>query len=80
MVPVGTGIGTLPTRDSLGGLPVSIWVRARTTRVDALPVLVAALLLLLVEAAPAAGIARLRSIAQDCIVMKERHTQRECVR
>ena len=63
VVPEGTGIGTLPTRDSFGDFPGSrICVLARTTSADGRDAL-----LLLVEAAPAAGMARLRSIVEDCI-------------
>ena len=61
VVPEGTGIGTLPTRDSFGAFPGSrIWVLARMTSDDGRDALE------LVEAAPAAGMARLRSMA-DCI-------------
>ena len=62
LVPAGIEIGTLPTRDSFGAFPGSrICVLARTTSADGRDAL------LLVEAAPAAGMARLRSIEVDCI-------------
>lgn len=62
LVPEGTAIGTLPTRDSFGALPSSsTCVLARTTSADGRDAL------LLVEAVPAAGMARLRSMVEDCI-------------